>query len=133
MRVAESVEILLGFEGMGSRLYLGAFSRMFNERAAWAATYFAEHGRNRRPPRDLINAVLSYPLQSARTRVHRGGHAGGIRPVRWVPAQAAPRKAVTRARSHGGIPPVWGPTRYESRSSTRANCLRITSTAARAA
>jgi len=51
---------LLGVEGMAGQLYFGAFHRLFRGAGAWAGAVFREQGRNRRPPRDEVNAVLSY-------------------------------------------------------------------------
>jgi len=54
---AESLETLLGIEGVSARFYFEQFSRMVKTglRAA-----FAMDGRNRRPPRDPVNALLSF-------------------------------------------------------------------------
>lgn len=52
--------VLLGHEGLAAREYFGAFPRLFRDRGAWAGAQFAENGRNRRPPRDPVNAVLSF-------------------------------------------------------------------------
>lgn len=51
---------LLGIEGMAARLYYGRFGDLFRGAGAWAGEIFAEGGRNRRPPRDEVNAVLSF-------------------------------------------------------------------------
>jgi len=53
---AESPDVLRGIEGQAAREYFNAFSALLrvNEDA------FAMHGRNRRPPRDRINALLSF-------------------------------------------------------------------------
>jgi CRISPR-associated endonuclease Cas1 len=51
---------LLGLEGLAARAYFGAFSRLFRERGSWAGEQFEANGRTRRPPRDPVNAVLSY-------------------------------------------------------------------------
>lgn len=53
---AESVASLLGLEGTAARYYFGAFTGMLKGVAADA---FDLDGRNRRPPRDPINAMLS--------------------------------------------------------------------------
>lgn len=57
---AESLEELLGIEGNGARLYFGGFAGMLKaeeERAAELSFDFQT--RNRRPPRDPVNALLS--------------------------------------------------------------------------
>jgi CRISPR-associated protein Cas1 len=48
---------LLGTEGNAARLYFGAFSTMFSSAAKLAGFEF--ENRNRRPPKDPINALLS--------------------------------------------------------------------------
>ena len=53
----ESVESLLGLEGTGAREYFGAFTKLLKGAAAEGA--FDMNGRNRRPPKDPINALLS--------------------------------------------------------------------------
>jgi CRISPR-associated protein Cas1 len=53
---ASSLGSLLGFEGTAARSYFGAFSGMLK---GAAATTFDLDGRNRRPPRDPVNAMLS--------------------------------------------------------------------------
>jgi CRISPR-associated protein Cas1 len=56
---AESLPTLLGLEGAAARVYFGAFEGMLKGDAARAGT-FAWEGRNRRPPKDPINALLSF-------------------------------------------------------------------------
>lgn len=54
---AESLDSLFGIEGMSARLYFEQFSRMVKTDMREA---FAMDGRNRRPPRDAVNALLSF-------------------------------------------------------------------------
>ncbi|MFN3706368.1 MAG: CRISPR-associated endonuclease Cas1 [Thermoflexales bacterium] len=62
-QAAPNLSTLLGIEGNAGRLYFGAFAGMLKPRrtpsndAAWR---FDFEGRNRRPPRDPINALLSF-------------------------------------------------------------------------
>ncbi len=60
---ASSLEQLLGIEGNAARLYFGAFAGMIkaDEESgdAMEAFRFDFEGRNRRPPRDPVNALLS--------------------------------------------------------------------------
>jgi len=56
---AASAETLLGIEGSAARVYFGAFSGMLKGDEALRATFDME-GRNRRPPRDPVNALLSF-------------------------------------------------------------------------
>jgi CRISPR-associated protein Cas1 len=57
-RAVESVDSLLGLEGTAARTYFGQFSGMLKGEAA-ACGAFDLDGRNRRPPRDPVNALLS--------------------------------------------------------------------------
>ncbi len=60
---AQSEEKLLGFEGFAARIYFGSFGGMIkrgprqDENSKFA---FDFKSRNRRPPRDPVNALLSY-------------------------------------------------------------------------
>jgi len=54
---ADDVAQLLGFEGLGARHYFEHFPRML--RAGAETSGFDFQGRNRRPPKDPINALLS--------------------------------------------------------------------------
>jgi CRISPR-associated protein Cas1 len=54
---AETVEVLLGIEGSAARLYWSQFSTML--KGEEARRQFEMAGRNRRPPRDPVNALLS--------------------------------------------------------------------------
>lgn len=51
-------EILLGIEGMAGRIYFSHFSEML--RSPTSNFDFNFDGRNRRPPQDNVNAILSY-------------------------------------------------------------------------
>ena len=52
---AISAATLLGLEGMAAKVYFAGFSKILK-----GGSTFVMHGRNRRPPRDPINAVLSF-------------------------------------------------------------------------
>ena len=54
---SESIESLIGMEGTGARLYFSKFSSMIREQSLQP---FDFNGRNRRPPRDPVNCLLSY-------------------------------------------------------------------------
>ena len=58
-RRADSLESLLGFEGAAAAAYFGQFGGML-KRDPEAGFDFDFNGRNRRPPRDPINALLSF-------------------------------------------------------------------------
>ncbi len=52
-----SIESLLGMEGTGARLYFSKFSSMLRDESLGV---FDFNGRNRRPPKDPVNCLLSY-------------------------------------------------------------------------
>lgn len=54
---ADSIASLLGLEGTAARTYFGQFTTMLK---GVAASDFDLEGRNRRPPRDPVNALLSF-------------------------------------------------------------------------
>jgi CRISP-associated protein Cas1 len=58
---AGSLEELLGIEGNAARIYFGEFAGMMkpDEEAGTGPLAFEMEGRNRRPPRDPVNAMLS--------------------------------------------------------------------------
>jgi CRISPR-associated protein Cas1 len=57
---ADSLEQLLGIEGAAARIYFGAFAGMIKAEAPDGDGFaFDFNGRNRRPPRDPVNALLS--------------------------------------------------------------------------
>ena len=53
---ARDLTSLMGIEGSAAALYFEQFESMLKQRADWK---FDWHGRNRRPPRDPVNALLS--------------------------------------------------------------------------
>jgi len=55
---AQSLASLLGIEGLGAKVYFANFSRMFKTDAMDHTWDF--NNRNRRPPRDPVNALLSF-------------------------------------------------------------------------
>ena len=55
---ATAIESLLGLEGQGAALYFGEFGRFL--KAQPPGRGFDFQGRNRRPPRDPVNALLSF-------------------------------------------------------------------------
>lgn len=57
---AASVASLLGVEGAAARTYFAAFPAMLREQHRLPGATFAWDGRNRRPPLDAINCLLSY-------------------------------------------------------------------------
>jgi CRISPR-associated protein Cas1 len=57
-KTAEKIESLLGNEGLGAKVYFGNFYRMVKGDALPSEWDF--QNRNRRPPKDPINALLSF-------------------------------------------------------------------------
>ncbi|MGI9016301.1 MAG: CRISPR-associated endonuclease Cas4g/Cas1g [Euzebya sp.] len=57
---ASSVATLLGLEGGAARVYFEAFPRMLRDDLSLPGEPFAFSGRNRRPPKDPVNCLLSY-------------------------------------------------------------------------
>ena len=53
----EAIPSLLGIEGTAARIYFGGFATLLR---GTLAEDFAFEGRNRRPPRDPVNAVMSF-------------------------------------------------------------------------
>jgi CRISPR-associated protein Cas1 len=57
---ATSAASLLGFEGAAARAYFGAFPTMLRPELGLGGQPFSFEGRNRRPPTDAVNCLLSY-------------------------------------------------------------------------
>lgn len=57
---ATSAAELLGYEGTAARLYFGQLPTMLRHAEALPGGVFEFAGRNRRPPRDAVNALLSF-------------------------------------------------------------------------
>ncbi|MFA6289383.1 MAG: CRISPR-associated endonuclease Cas1 [Opitutaceae bacterium] len=74
---AASIEELMGVEGTAAHLYFQQFPTMLKERAEWA---FDFNGRNRRPPRDPVNALLSLGYSMLSKELAGVCHAVGLDP-----------------------------------------------------
>lgn len=74
-----SVEALLGIEGTAARDYFGAFKTMLKGTAAEGR--FDLEGRNRRPPKDPINALLSLGYALLTKDVVAACLAAGLEPL----------------------------------------------------
>lgn len=57
---AQSEASLLGYEGTAARLYFSQFSKMIRSDVSMPGELFGFEHRNRRPPRDAVNCLLSY-------------------------------------------------------------------------
>lgn len=76
LRSAREMNVLRGIEGDGARTYFGAFGCMVREdRAA-----FTPSGRTRRPPRDRINALLSFLYALLRSECESALEGVGLDP-----------------------------------------------------
>ncbi len=71
---APELASLLGHEGAAARVYFSGFGEML--RAPWAGFT----GRNRRPPKDPVNAVLSYSYGLISHQLHACSEAVGLDP-----------------------------------------------------
>jgi CRISPR-associated protein Cas1 len=59
-RSAATVAALMGMEGMAARIFFELMPGLFRGAGLWAGPIFAAQRRNRRPPKDEVNAVLSF-------------------------------------------------------------------------
>jgi CRISPR-associated protein Cas1 len=71
---AASLETLLGAEGMAAKLYFAAFATLLKNG-------FAFDGRNRRPPRDPVNATLSFLYALLAKECYVAVMAAGLDPL----------------------------------------------------
>jgi CRISP-associated protein Cas1 len=74
---AATLDELMGIEGAAAHLYFQQFTTMLKERAVWA---FDFTGRNRRPPRDPVNALLSLGYSMLAKELAGVCHATGLDP-----------------------------------------------------
>lgn len=75
---AESLGSLLGIEGTAARSYFSAFSGMLKGETAGA---FELEGRNRRPPRDPVNALLSLAYSLLTKELAHVAASAGLDPL----------------------------------------------------
>lgn len=76
---AESLASLLGIEGTAARRYFRMFAEMLRPGSAWPEARFED--RNRRPPRDPINALLSFTYALLVKDLVLAVHAVGLEPL----------------------------------------------------
>jgi len=74
---AASLESLLGIEGMAARVYFAGFAQMLK-------CDFDFDCRNRRPPKDPVNAVLSFLYAVLTKEVYVAAQAAGLDPMRGM-------------------------------------------------
>jgi CRISP-associated protein Cas1 len=75
---AESLESLLGFEGAAAREYFQSFAGMFKSAEVGA---FDLTRRNRRPPRDPVNAMLSFAYALLTKEIVIAASGVGLEPL----------------------------------------------------
>ncbi len=69
-----SVDSIRGFEGTGARIYFAGFTSLFPDSLQFT-------GRNRRPPRDPVNAALSLGYTMLHFEAVRALHVAGLDPL----------------------------------------------------
>jgi CRISPR-associated protein Cas1 len=74
---AQDMTELLGIEGTAAAIYFEQFESMLKEHAGWQ---FDWRGRNRRPPRDPVNALLSLGYSMLAKELTGVCHAVGLDP-----------------------------------------------------
>jgi CRISP-associated protein Cas1 len=74
---ARDLTALMGIEGSAAALYFEQFESMLKQRADWK---FDWRGRNRRPPRDPVNALLSLGYSMLAKELTGVCHAVGLDP-----------------------------------------------------
>jgi CRISPR-associated protein Cas1 len=70
---ADSIDAIRGFEGVGSKEYFSALGLIISEPFQFA-------GRNRRPPKDPVNAMLSFAYALLENYVERAVSIAGLDP-----------------------------------------------------
>ena len=106
---ASSLERLLGLEGNGARLHFGAFAGMLKRDqdgplcSSTGEFAFDFTARNRRPPRDAVNALLSLAYGILAKDSDDRGQRGWIRSDDGVLSPAAIWPASAGARSNGAF------------------------------
>lgn len=101
---AATVSSMMGYEGTAARTYFGQFTSMLSDRESDIALSFSEGGRNRRPPRDPVNCLLSFVyglLLKDLVAVCLGGRA---RSVHRSTARTSLRTTIVGSRSRRGVP-----------------------------
>ena len=99
---AESLESVLGREGQGAALYFGEFNRFLKAQPPGQGFDFTV--RNRRPPRDPVNALLSFAYAMLAKDCFSAVCTVGVRPLQgFLPLEQA-RQAVAGPGPVGGVP-----------------------------
>ena len=74
LKKAISMEVLRGLEGSASAMYFAGFQHLFADSLDFT-------GRNRRPPRDPVNACLSLTYTLVHNEAVRACHGAGLDPL----------------------------------------------------
>jgi CRISPR-associated protein Cas1 len=86
---ADSIETLMGLEGIAAKAYFGAFNQMILRNEA----SFRFDGRNRRPPMDRVNALLSFAYALAGKEIASALESVGLDPYVGFLHQLRPGRA----------------------------------------
>ena len=101
---AGSLEELLGIEGNAARLYFGDFAGMIKQEAVGGELGFDFTARNRRPPRDPVNALLSLAYSLLAKDLTVACYAVGFDPYDGFLSSAALRAAGPGTGLDGAVP-----------------------------
>ena len=97
---AGSVEALMGIEGVAAKAYFSVFDQMILKNSA----YFRFDGRNRRPPLDPVNALLSFTYSILGHEISGALEAAGLDPaVGFLHALRPGRASQDHLVEHGEI------------------------------
>ncbi len=81
---ADELDVIRGYEGYASRLYFGVFGLLLRNEE------FEFQGRNRRPPRDPVNALLSFVYTMFTNEVTSAVNSCGLDPYLGALHEPAP-------------------------------------------
>ncbi|MDQ7007211.1 MAG: CRISPR-associated endonuclease Cas1 [Acidobacteriota bacterium] len=84
---ASEIDVIRGLEGDAASVYFGAFGGLMTHER------FLFEGRNRRPPRDPVNAMLSFGYALLQASVEGAVYRAGLDP--YLGALHAPRQGAT--------------------------------------
>ncbi len=99
-RATEGVESLVGIEGSAARVYFGGLATAIRGPSTDGAKAFDLDGRNRRPPLDPVNALLSFTYALL---VIAAGAVGGHAPALRLPCELPSRFRVAGAAARPGV------------------------------
>ena len=103
LKGAAELDVVRGIEGDAAARYFGVFGQLLSEKSG-----FSFDGRNRRPPRDGVNALLSFVYSHVgqghqRRAARRGaGSAGGLFARRPTGARTVWRRIFWKNSARGG-------------------------------